>query len=271
MTEIRVPFDDGDAYDRYMGRWSRAIGQKFLEWLDPPANQIWLDVGCGTGVFTKLALDQSAPDTIIGVDPSPAQVEHARRTVRAPQVEFREGSAIDLPFETGTFDVVASALAIHFFPDRPQAFREMLRVTRSGGIVAGYTWRKSATIIDAPYGPLARAVIEVAGDVMSSPVVPEAMPEGLRAALVKESYAEIDVTTIEATQTFRDFEDYWTSQTGTFPHPVAKSVAALSDHDRTRLRDILRTAVPADADGTITCSACATAFKARKPPDGPRR
>ena len=265
MTEVRIPFDDGDAYDRYMGRWSRAIGQRFLEWLDPPPHLGWLDVGCGTGVFTRLVLDHSAPDTITGMDPSPAQVEHARRTVKAPQVEFREGSAIDLPFETGTFDVVVSALAIHFFPDRRQAFREMLRVTRSGGIVAGYTWRKSATIIDAPYGPLARAVIEVAGDVMSSPVVPEAMPEGLRAALVTERYAEIDVTTIEATQTFRDFEDYWTSQTGTFPHPVAKSVAALSDDDRKRLRDMLRTALPAAADGTITYAARATAFKARKP------
>jgi len=265
MTEIRVPFDDGDAYERYMGRWSRAIGERFLEWLDPPANLRWLDVGCGTGAFTKLVLDRTAPETIIGIDPSPAQVEHARRTVRAPQVEFRQGSASYLPFEPGAFDAVVSALVIHFFDDRPQAFREMLRVTTPGGIVAGYTWRKSATIIDAPYGPLARAVIEVAGDVMISPAVPEAMPEGLRAALVAEGYADIDITTVDATQTFRDFEDYWTSQTGTFTHPVANSVAALSDDDRKRLRDILRTALPPADDGTITYSSWATAFKARKP------
>jgi len=265
MTETRVAFDDGDAYDRYMGRWSRAIGEKFLAWLDPPANGVWLDVGCGTGAFTRLVLARAAPKTIIGIDPSPAQVEHATRTVTGPQVGFREGSAIDLPFGTGEFDVVASALVIHFFPDRSKAFREMLRVTRSGGIVAGYTWRKSATILDAPYGPLARGVIEVAGDVMSSPIVPEAMPDGLRAALTAEGYADIDVTTIEASQTFRDFEDYWTSQTATFPHPVAKSAAALSDRDRERLRGLLRTALPAAADGTITYSSRATAFKARKP------
>jgi ubiquinone/menaquinone biosynthesis C-methylase UbiE len=265
MTETPIVFDDGNEYDRYMGRWSRAIGRSFLEWLDPPANLRWLDVGCGTGAFTKLVLDRAAPDTIIGVDPSPAQVAHARHTVIAPQVEFREGSASNLPFEAGAFDVVASGLVIHFLEDRPQAFREMLRVTRSGGMVAGYTWRKSATIIDAPYGPLAHAVIEVAGDVMISPAVPEAMPEGLRAALVAEGYADIDITTVEAAQTFRDFDDYWTSQTGTFTHPVAKSVAALNDDERTRLRDILRTALPAAADGTITYSSRATAFKARKP------
>lgn len=265
MTEVHVPFDDGQAYDRYMGRWSRAIGQRFLEWLNPPAHLRWLDVGCGTGAFTKLVLDQCAPDWIIGMDPSPAQVEHARRTVMAPQVEFREGSADDLPFEAGVFGVVVSALAIHFFPDRPQAFREMLRVTQPGGIVAGYTWRKSATILDAPYGPLARAVIDVAGDVMLSPAVPEAMPEGLRVTLAAGGYADIDITTVEASQTFRDFEDYWTSQTGTFSHPVAKSVAGLNDDGRTRVRDILSASLPAAADGTITYSSRATAFKARKP------
>jgi ubiquinone/menaquinone biosynthesis C-methylase UbiE len=222
-------------------------------------------VGCGTGAFTKLVLEQTGPETIVGLDPSPAQVEHARRAVIAPQVDFSEGSAIDLPFEAGAFDVVVSALAIHFFPDRPKAFREMLRVTASGGIVAGYTWRKSATIIDAPYGPLARGVIEIAGDVMISPAVSEAMPEGLRATLTAEGYGDIEITTLEASQTFRDFEDYWTSQTATFPHPVAKSVAALSEHDRERLREILRTSLPAAADGTISYSSRATAFKARKP------
>src|SRR3954469_12674636 len=70
MTETRVAFDDGNAYDRYMGRWSRAIGERFLAWLDPPANLRWLDGGCGPGAFTKLVLDQTAPETMIGVDPS---------------------------------------------------------------------------------------------------------------------------------------------------------------------------------------------------------
>ena len=239
MTETRVAFDDGDAYDRYMGRWSRAIGEKFLAWLGPPAHRHWLDVAA----VQARSLISCSP----GPRPEnhryrsiPAQVEHAKRTVMAPQVEFREGDAIDLSFATGKFDVVVSALVLHYFPDRPKAFREMLRVTRAGGIVCGYTWRKSPTIVDAPYGPLARGMIEIAGDVMTSPVVSEAMPDGLRATLTAEGYGDIEITTIEASQTFRDFEDYWTSQTATFPHAVAKSVAALSDHDRERLRDILR-------------------------------
>jgi hypothetical protein len=127
----------------------------------------------------------------------------------------------------------------------------MLRVTKPGGVVGGYT-RQESTIIDAPYGPLARGVIEIAGDVMTSPTVSEAMPDGLRATLTAAGYGDVEITTIEASQTFRDFEDYWMSQTGTFQHPVAKSVAALSDHDREQLRNNLRTALPAAADGSIT-------------------
>lgn len=264
MTETRVAFDDGNAYDCYMGRWSRAIGEKFLEWLDPPKNRSWLDVGCGTGVFTDLVLEQAAPQQIVGIDPSPQQVDYAKRTITASQADFRIGTAIDLPFGSAEFDIVVSALVIHFIADRPKAFREMLRVTKPGGTVSGYTWRKSPTIIDAPYGPLARAVIAIVGEVMTSPAVPEAMPDGLLATLTAEGYRDIDITTIEATQTFRDFEDYWMSQTGTFPHPVAKSAAALSDHDRERLRDLLRGSLPVAADGSITYSSRATAFKAGK-------
>lgn len=264
MADARVAFDDADAYDRYMGRWSRAIGEPFIAWVDAPKRAAWLDVGCGTGAFTELILEHGAPARVVGIDPSAQHVEHARAVVSAPQVDFRQGSALDLPFRAGEFDVVVSALVIHFLPDRRTAFREMLRVARPGGIIAGYTWRKSPTVIDAPYGPLAHAVIEIAGEVKQSPVIPEAMPEGLRAVLVAEGYQEIAITTIAASQTFADFEEYWISQTATFQHPVARSVAALSDADRETLRGNLRRALPAAIDGSVTYASRATAFKARK-------
>jgi SAM-dependent methyltransferase len=263
-TDTRVAFDDGDAYERYMGRWSRAIAEEFLVWLNAPPHRSWLDVGCGGGVLTELVLKHAAPEHIVGIDPSRQQVDYATRRVKASEAEFRVADALDLPFAADQFDVAASALVIHFFPDRLKAFREILRVTRPGGVVGGYTWRKGPTINDAPYGPLARAIAQIAGDVMSSPIVPEAMPDGLHRTLVAAGYQEIEITTIEASQTFVDFEDYWTSQTGTFPHPVAKSAAALTEHQRHQLRETLRSTLPVAADGSITYSSRATAFRAIK-------
>ncbi|HZR24972.1 MAG TPA: methyltransferase domain-containing protein [Vicinamibacterales bacterium] len=265
MADTPFAFDDAGAYHRYMGRWSQAIGEKFLAWLNPSARLDWLEVGCGSGAFTQLIVEQARPASVIGIDPSSAQVEHAARTVTAPQAQFRIGSATELPFDAGTFDIVVSALVIHFIGDRPLAFREMLRVAKPGAMVCGYTWRKSPTIVDAPYGPLARAIVEVAGDVKTSPAVPEALPEGVRATLAAQGFEGIDTATIDVSQTFRDFEDYWISQTATFPHPVAKSAMALNDRDRERVRGILRATLPAAADGSITYASRASAFKARKP------
>ncbi len=61
MTETQSFFTDGEAYERMMGRWSRAAGEDFLDWLDLPQGLRWLDIGCGTGAFTQLLLDRCAP------------------------------------------------------------------------------------------------------------------------------------------------------------------------------------------------------------------
>ena len=77
-TRRTLSFSDGAAYERYMGRWSRAVGEVFLDWVTPPRSVRWLDVGCGTGVFTELVLDAYAPESVVAVDPSEAQIDIAR-------------------------------------------------------------------------------------------------------------------------------------------------------------------------------------------------
>jgi ubiquinone/menaquinone biosynthesis C-methylase UbiE len=264
MTEIKVTFDDGAAYERFMGRWSRAIGEKFLAWVAPPANARWLDVGCGTGAFTQLVLQHCSPQSIVGVDPSAAQIEHARKQSAAKKADFRVADAMALPFPDGGFDVVASALVINFIPDPAKALCEMRRVVRQDGTVAAYLWDRSATSEFAPYAPMARALHAIGAEVLRSPVVAESTPEGLKAALDAAGFSDIVITKIEASQSYRDFDDYWQAQTPPFA-PPGKSVAALTDDGRIKLREILRAALPAAPDGTITYSARAVAFKARKP------
>ena len=57
MTEATHSFDDSAGYERFIGRWGRAAGAIFLEWVAPPADAVWLDVGCGTGLFTELVVE----------------------------------------------------------------------------------------------------------------------------------------------------------------------------------------------------------------------
>ena len=78
MTETRSFFTDGQAYERLMGRWSRAAGTTFLDWLALPKGLHWLDVGCGTGAFTELVIERCAPNEIDAIDPAEDQIAFAR-------------------------------------------------------------------------------------------------------------------------------------------------------------------------------------------------
>jgi len=156
MPEVKVTFDAAEDYERLMGRWSRAIGNRFLDWLAPPAGARWLVVGGGDRAFSQLVLNRCAPRSLAGVDPAPAQIEHARQ--QSPDAEFRVADAMALPFAEGEFDIVASALVINFIPDRAKALAEMHRVLRPGGIVAAYVWHRAPTANDAPFAPIERGL-----------------------------------------------------------------------------------------------------------------
>jgi SAM-dependent methyltransferase len=99
-----------------------------------------LDVGCGTGVVSITAARASAKVT--GIDLTPELLERARENSRIAEVDidWREGDAEALPFDDGAFDVVLSQFG-HMFAPRPEvAIYEMLRVLRSGGVIAFSTW-----------------------------------------------------------------------------------------------------------------------------------
>ena len=78
MAEHQIRFEDGAAYERMMGTWSRLVGDVFLDWLPPEPGLRWIDIGCGTGVFTELLIERCAPAEVQGIDPSEAQLVFAR-------------------------------------------------------------------------------------------------------------------------------------------------------------------------------------------------
>src|SRR6516165_4230024 len=140
MAESQIRFEDGAAYERAMGNWSRRAGSTFLDWLAVPPGLKWVDIGCGNGAFTELIVERCAPAEVQGIDPSEGQLAFAHTRSAARVAKFGRGDATSLPFPADTFDVATMALVISFVPDPIKGVAEMVRVVRPGGTVAAYVW-----------------------------------------------------------------------------------------------------------------------------------
>ena len=219
-----------------MGRWSHEVGKAFLAWLRPPTGAHWLDVGCGTGIFTELICDSCAPASLIAVDRAEAQIAHSLKR-GAQKTEFRLADAQELPFANASFDVVASALVMNFVPNRARAMSEMRRVARPGGLIAACVWDFAAEL--SPSGPLRRAMRRIGID---APPVPGTDASGLAVLadlFEKGRLRAITTTSIEVAVSFRDFDDFWLSQTPRYA-PTTKVIAAMSLRDRQALMEAVR-------------------------------
>jgi ubiquinone/menaquinone biosynthesis C-methylase UbiE len=78
MMTNQIRFNDGAAYERYMGKWSQLAGEIFIDWLAPKSGLRWLDIGCGNGAFTEMLVEQCEPISVQGIDPSEGQLAYAR-------------------------------------------------------------------------------------------------------------------------------------------------------------------------------------------------
>jgi esterase/lipase superfamily enzyme len=80
----QVHWGASDAYERYMGRWSRKVAPLFTTWFGVSSGAEWIDIGCGTGVLTGAILDHSRPARIAAVDRFAAFLEAARERIFDP-------------------------------------------------------------------------------------------------------------------------------------------------------------------------------------------
>ncbi|HKI97462.1 MAG TPA: class I SAM-dependent methyltransferase [bacterium] len=114
----------------------RVATEELARFCQPVAEQRVLDVGCGLG-GTARYLAQEFGCHVVGLDLAPSYVEAARmlteRLRLAAQVEFRQGSMLELPFEDGSFDLVWSEHAQMNIADKPRLFAEIHRVLARGG------------------------------------------------------------------------------------------------------------------------------------------
>jgi SAM-dependent methyltransferase len=257
---LAIRFDDGAAYERYMGHWSQRVGDAFLDWVAPQPGLRWLDVGCGNGAFTERLIARCAPTAVEGIDPSAAQLAFARVRFAPEVAHFREGDAMALPFADDTFDVAVMPLVIFFVPDPAQGVAEMRRVIRPGGMVAAYAWDMEGG--GFPYA-LLQAEMRAIGVVPPEAPRPDASRLDVLTQLWRAAgLDEVVSQTITVQRTFVDFEDYWATIHG--GPSVAPTLTAMTPAQRDRLATRLRACLQTTA-GSITCEARANAVLGRVP------
>jgi SAM-dependent methyltransferase len=253
-----VGFSDGASYDHMMGPWSRSVGELFLDWLDPASDLDWIDVGCGSGAFTSLIVEKCQPSTILGIDPSQAQLDYALQRGLPHAARFEVADATSLPAADRSMDVAVAALVMHFMPNPAAGVREMARVTRPGGLVAAYAW----DLLNGgfPYNDLYSQMISIG----FPPPLPSSPAAGDMQSMLNiwkdAGLTDIKMRAITVTRTFAGFDDYW--RTAAASPGIAAALQRIPPEPLAELREQVRTSVPYDEYGTVVPKATANAIVA---------
>ncbi len=133
-------FADGDAYEHYVGRWSRRVGVMFLDWFALPSGLKWVDVGCGTGALSKTILARTSPVAVTGIEPSEGFLQKARESINHDRVDFKSGNTLSMPVKDAEADVSVARLVLNFVPDKEAALQKFCQVVQLGGTIAAYVW-----------------------------------------------------------------------------------------------------------------------------------
>jgi SAM-dependent methyltransferase len=248
----------GDAYERYMGRWSRLLAPRFVQALSVPVARRWLDVGCGTGALAQAIFDHCAPSAVIVADPSAGFLDAARARL-PPQVVLHQAAADQLPLADGEVDATVSALVLNFVPDASAALREMERVTADGGLLACCVWdyAQKMDLIRLYWDAAAQLGLLAPGQDQGERF-PICRPEALRNAFSGAGLRDVRVWPVEIEMRFVDFDDYWQPFLGG-QGPAPAHAVSLEAAARERLRRHLAAHIPQQGDGSIVLAARAWA------------
>jgi ubiquinone/menaquinone biosynthesis C-methylase UbiE len=141
MTDGHWQLSEGSSPELYQRYLVPAITAKWAEDLvnraQPYGAEVVLDIACGTGVVARVAAKRMEQGQVTGLDLNTAMLAVAQNVPHeGVPIRWIQGSALNLPFPTGSFDVVLCQLGLQFFPTQEQALREMHRVLKDNGRAA---------------------------------------------------------------------------------------------------------------------------------------
>ena len=255
-----IIFDDGDAYERYMGVWSRIVGEHFIQWLKPETNSSFADIGCGNGAFS-VQIDQLCyPKKISGIDPAEAQINYAKELNFKAPTEFIVGDAMSLPFEDESFEIAVMALVLFFVPDPALGLSEMKRITQVDGLVAAYVWDVLGGGL--PMEPL-HALLRDRGIEYPLPPSKEVSQIDAMESLWKNAgFTAVSTTSFQVERTFKDFDEYWSvSSIGPSVAGVLKNLKASTLQE---IKHDMENCLKRDDEDRIVTFASANAVKGVK-------
>lgn len=261
MTEPPDKWMSADAYERFMGRWSRQLAKAFIQWFAPAASWNWLEVGCGTGALTQAIYHNAHPASVDACDPSPQFVSFARRSLANPAITFLVAGADELPHREDGFDAVVSGLVLNFIPSPDLAVRSMISRLRPGGMLAAYVWDYAEGMqFLRLFWDAAVDLDPAAADLDEGHRFPICHPEALADMLEGAGLNSVETHALEIDTPFPDFESYWApflGGTGSAPTYVVSLHPTAREQLRLRLREQLSPA----ADGSIQLTARAWAVR----------
>jgi SAM-dependent methyltransferase len=263
-SEPRETWASGNAYEQYIGRWSRPIAREFIAWLGAPRGKRWLEIGCGTGALSTVILELAEPALVEACDPSESHVSHARNALRDRRIKFSTGTVESLDLPADSVDVIVSGLVLNFMPDPAQGLAEMLRIARKGGTVAAYVWDYAGKMELVRYFWDAASSIDPASAALDEGNrFPLCRPYPMKKAFASAGIAGTEISPIDIRTKFESFEDYWVPFLGG-QGPAPGYAMSLPEEERMLLRERLRERLPIAVDGSILLTARAWAIKGMK-------
>jgi SAM-dependent methyltransferase len=260
MESITDKWNSGDPYEYFMGRWSRLMAPVFLQWLNFPDHKNWLDLGCGTGALSEAIDKMCKPKRLSCVDPSAAFLSKAKER-NLQNATFYVGTASEIPISDHSVDIVASGLALNFFPDLAAGFSEMKRVLLPGGAIAAYVWDYAGRMeFLRMFWDTARELDREANQLDEGNRFPICNAERLQQAFSTAGLIDIQCDYLDIDTVFKNFDDYWDPFLGG-QGPAPTYLSSLSAYRRDQLKTNLQRKLPVAADGSIKLVARAIAIQ----------